>query len=84
MAVSEHTVFSNERFDVEIDFGTFPLLWRSGRFALTLQNRSKEAPAVYALNLDGNPGAETGLGFPERNIVPGIRHLPFRIRDSVL
>lgn len=53
MAVSEHTVFSNERFDVEIDFGTFPLLWRSGRFALTLQNRSKEAPAVYALNLDG-------------------------------
>ena len=53
MAVSEHTVFNNERFDVEIDFGTFPLLWRSGQFALTLANGSKEAPSVYALNLDG-------------------------------
>ena len=53
MAVSEHTVFNNERFDVEIDFGTFPLLYRSGRFALSLATRSVKAPAVYALNLDG-------------------------------
>lgn len=53
MAVSENTVFNNERFDVEIDFGKFPVLYRSGRFALTLATRSTKAPAVYALNLDG-------------------------------
>ena len=53
MAVSEHTVFNNERFDVEIDFGTFPILYRSGRFALSLATRSEKAPSVYALNLDG-------------------------------
>lgn len=53
MAVSENTVFNNERFDVEIDFGKFPVLYRSGRFALTLANSSAKAPAVYALNLNG-------------------------------
>lgn len=53
MAVSEHTVFNNERFDVEIDFGKFPVLIRSGNFALTLENRSAGKPEVYALNLDG-------------------------------
>lgn len=53
MAVNEQTVFNNDRFDVEIDFGVFPLLYRSGRFSLTLANRSANAPEVYALNLDG-------------------------------
>ncbi len=53
MAVSEQSVFNNERFDVEIDFGVFPVLFRSGKFSLTLASNSKKAPELYALNLNG-------------------------------
>ena len=64
MAVSEHTVFNNERFDVEIDFGKFPVLIRSGKFALTLENRSAGKPEVYALNLE-QAASEYGISIED-------------------
>ena len=51
--LAENSVFDSGNFGVEIDFGKFPVLYRSGTFALSLATDSATAPSVYALNLDG-------------------------------
>ena len=69
MSVAEHTVFSTENFDFEIDCGGLKTMERAGQFKIRLKTEQKKAPKLYALNPNGSREKELPVVFKNGDLL---------------
>ena len=69
MSVAEHTVFSTENFDYEIDCGGLKTVERAGQFKIELKTAQKKAPKLYALNPNGSREKELPVVFKDGELL---------------